>query len=171
MIRLNFYKLHEKVNLPKFGTKNSACFDLCFSSAGKTTISGYSPQNSKIDRDIVNDTIHIMPSERLLIPTGLIMDIPEGYSVRLYPRSGLSLKQGLILANSEGVIDSDYVEEVFMIITNTSSNGVTISDGDRICQGELVKSVEYCVWEINEKPIQKTDRKGGMGSTGVKTSA
>ena len=166
-MRLNFFKLHDDVILPKFATKNSACFDLCFSSAGKTFVRGYNRQNSEFVRGIVENHIHIMPGDRMLIPTGLIIDIPKDYSVRLHPRSGLSLKQGLVLANAEGVIDSDYVEEVFAIITNISDNGISIKSGDRICQGELIKSEDYVIMETKERPVQKTDRKGGMGSTGV----
>ena len=167
MMRLNFYKTHEDVTLPKFATKNSACFDLCFSAAGKTFAEGYNKNNAKFVRGFVEGHLHIMPGDRLLVPTGLIIDIPKDFSVRLHPRSGLSLKQGLVLANAEGVIDSDYVEEVFIILTNISDNGITIKSGDRICQGELVKSEEYVIMETKLKPEQKTDRSGGMGSTGV----
>jgi dUTP pyrophosphatase len=108
-----------------------------------------------------------MPGDRLMVPTGLIFDIPEGYSVRVHARSGLSLKQGLVLANSEGVIDSDYIEELFILVHNISDNGISIAHGDRIAQGELVVREAYTIGEISCHPGQKTDRVGGMGSTGV----
>ena len=103
-----------------------------------------------------------------MVPTGLILDIPIGYSVRLHPRSGLSLKQGLVLANAQGIIDSDYVEELFVLMYNMSDNVMTINNGDRICQGELIKTDKYTIEETLIQPKIKTDRKGGMGSTGVK---
>ena len=99
MNRLNIYKTHPDIVLPKFGTKQSACFDLSFQAAGKTTYSGYNSYNAPFTRDLVNGTIRIMPGDRILVPTGMIFDIPEGYSVRIHPRSGTSYKQGLILAN------------------------------------------------------------------------
>lgn len=167
MLRLNVYKTHPDIVLPKFGTKQAACFDLSFQAAGKTTYSGYNSYNAPFTRELVNGTIRIMPGDRILVPTGMIFDIPEGYSVRIHPRSGLSYKQGLILANLEAVIDSDYVQETFVLLTNRSDVDQTINNGDRIAQAELVKKEEYILWEINQAPAQKTDRDGGLGSTGV----
>jgi dUTP pyrophosphatase len=95
------------------------------------------------------------------------MDIPEGYSVRLHARSGTSLKQGLVLANAEGVIDSDYVEEVFIMLWNISGNAVTINNGDRIAQAELVKNEEYTIEQTPARPLPRTNRTGGFGSTGI----
>jgi dUTP pyrophosphatase len=112
-----------------------------------------------------------MPGDRILVPTGLIFDIPERYSVRIHPRSGLSLKQGLVLANLEAVIDSDYVQETFVLLANNSSVDQTINNGDRIAQAEMIKSEEYILWEIFDAPIQKTDRAGGLGSTGISVFA
>ena len=108
-----------------------------------------------------------MPGDRILVPTGLIFDIPTGYSVRIHPRSGLSYKQGLVLANLEAVIDSDYVQETFVLLYNRSEVDHTINNGDRIAQAEMVKREEYILWEIFDAPTQKTDREGGLGSTGV----
>ena len=167
MNRLNIYKTHPDIVLPKFATKQAACFDLSFQSAGKTTYSGYNSYNAPFTRDIVYGSIRIMPGDRILVPTGLIFDIPEGYSVRIHPRSGLSYKQGLILANLEAVIDSDYVQETFVLLTNRADVDQTINNGDRIAQAEMTKSEEYVLWEIFEAPTQKTDRDGGLGSTGV----
>ena len=85
----------------------------------------------------------------------------------LHARSGTSLKQGLVLANAEGVIDSDYVEEVFVILHNISGNAVTIENGDRIAQAELVSNIIYHVEETPARPLPKTSRIGGFGSTGI----
>lgn len=171
MNRLCIYRTHEDVALPKFATKGSACFDLIFHSAGKEEYKGYNKYNASFTRNINDGQIVLMPGDRILVPTGYIFDIPEGYSVRIHARSGLSLKQGLILANSEAVIDSDYVEETMVMLTNTSENPQTIKNGDRIAQAEMVKSEEYVLWEAKDRPVQKTERNGGLGSTGVSVFA
>ena len=167
MNRLSVYKTNPNIVLPAFATKQAACFDLSFQSAGKFEYSGYNGFNAPFTRVIHENKIVIMPGDRVMIPTGLIFDIPEGYSVRIHPRSGLSYKQGLILANLEAVIDSDYVHETYVLLTNQSENPISITNGDRIAQAELVKSEEYILWETFEAPTQKTDRVGGLGSTGV----
>ena len=76
-----------------------------------------------------------------MVPTGLIFDIPSNYSVRLHSRSGLSFKQGLVLANQEGIIDSDYVEPVFALMTNLTQVPIQIGNEQRIVQGELVEKL------------------------------
>jgi len=167
MVTLNVFKTHPDVNIPSFQTDQSACFDIAVNLAGKTTFSGYSKTNSKFTKDVYLDLIYVMPGDRILIPTGLIFDIPQGYSIRLHPRSGLSLKNGLVLANSEGVIDSDYTNETFILMTNISENSQHIKNHDRIAQAELVKNVPFTFAEISTAPSQKTDRIGGMGSTGT----
>jgi dUTP pyrophosphatase len=171
METLKFYKTHPETYSPIFATKQSACFDICFSSAGKSEYKGFSGQNAPITR-YFRDTrgFVIMPGDRMMVPTGLILDILEGYSVRVHARSGLSLKQGLVLVNAEGIIDSDYVEELFVLMTNISDNPISINNGDRISQGELVKVEQYVLEETSDKPATKTDRNGGMGSTGVKST-
>lgn len=169
MGKLEIFRTHSSIQLPSFATSQSACFDLAFNSAGKTSYRLYNKNNGHVERPFSNGRIHIMPGERVLIPTGLIMDIPEGYSVRVHARSGTSLKQGLILVNSEGIIDSDYIDEVFVLITNVSDNGQFINPGDRIAQAELVKQEQYEIIEKATKPFPKTTRNGGMGSTGVVT--
>lgn len=169
MSELKFFKTNENVAIPSFATKQSACFDIAFSREGKFLYKGFDRYNAPVQRHFSGNNLIIMPSDRIMVPTGLIMDIPTGYSVRIHARSGLSLTKGLVLVNSEGIIDSDYVEELFILLTNVSDNSATIISGDRIAQGELVKSLEYTVKETKKEPKIKTDRRGGMGSTGVKT--
>ena len=166
MTTLKLFRVHKDVTLPKHQTKGSACFDLSFQSAGKGKVFGYTSKNKNFER-LMSGTITVAPGDRVMVPTGLIMDIPEGYSVRLHARSGTSLKQGLVLANAEGVIDSDYVEEVMLLIHNISENPITVNSGDRIAQAELVKNEEYTIEETPARPFNKSDRRGGMGSTGV----
>ena len=167
MNRLNIYKTHPDIVLPKFATKQAACFDLSFQAAGKVEYLGYNAYNAPFSRVIHDNRIVIMPGDRILVPTGLIFDIPAGYSVRIHARSGLSYKQGLVLANQEAVIDSDYIQETFVLLTNSSESRVYVNGGDRVAQAEMVKVEEYILWETMEAPIQKTDRIGGLGSTGI----
>lgn len=169
MNRLGFFKTHPKILLPHFSTKQSACFDVAAQFAGKYQYKGYNAQNKEFTRQLHNNgtQICINPGDRIMVPTGYILDIPEGYSVRVHPRSGTSLKQGLILINGEGIIDSDYTDELFLLMYNASDNKYMINDGDRIAQGELVKLEEYVLWEAMSRPLKKSNRIGGMGSTGV----
>jgi dUTP pyrophosphatase len=168
--QLKIFKTHSGIVLPKFGTEQAACFDLAYQPHGKHEYVGYNVYNKTFSRPIKSDgLLTIMPGDRIMVPTGLIFDIPEGHSLRIHPRSGLSYKQGLVLANLEAVIDSDYVHETFVLLTNLSENPQTISVGDRIAQAELIEQLRYDIVETAEKPEQKTDRVGGLGSTGVAT--
>lgn len=170
MTTLKIYKTHPEVQLPKFATKQSACFDISYQAWGKGTYTGYNNVNANFERRIGagdEGVITITPGDRVMIPTGLILDIPEGYSVRLHPRSGLSLRHAVILANCEAVIDSDYFEELFLLIQNNSSVSVNIHHGERLAQAELVKDERYTIEETLVQPTQRTDRTGGLGSTGL----
>lgn len=168
MLNLKIYKTNAEVILPKFGTEQAACFDLAYQPYGKYEYKGFSAFNSAFTRPIKDKgVLVVMPGDRVMVPTGLIFDIPEGYSVRIHPRSGLSYKQGLVLANLEAVIDSDYVQETFVLLTNLSENPQSIMPGDRIAQAELVEQLKYEITETTTAPTQKTDRVGGLGSTGV----
>ena len=108
---LKIFKTHPDITLPRHQTSESACFDIAFQRAGKSTIRGYSNTNKPVER-LTDGSLTISPGDRMIVPTGLILDIPNGYSVRVHARSGLSVKQGLVLANAEGVIDSDYIDEI-----------------------------------------------------------
>jgi len=163
---LKFYKLNPNVKDPIFATEGSACFDIHASLIRGVKVKLYNSKNEVVRQRIMNEEFVIYPGDRVQIPTNLIFDIPDGWSVRIHPRSGLSFKRGLILVNQEGIIDSDYVEPVFILMTNISSTPQTIYNDDRICQGEMVSTPLYHLHEIKEKPEQKTDRDGGFGSTG-----
>ncbi len=88
--------------------------------------------------------------------------------MRLHTRSSISLKKGLIMTNGEGIIDSDYHHETFVMLYNASADTVYIEDNERVAQGELLENNFVDVWETFEKPEQTTERVGGFGSTGVK---
>ena len=171
---LKFYKTNEEAQLPTFATDKSACFDLYANLINGEEVQYYQaiatkvlPRRISFDINSNRSFIQLNDSERMLIPTGLIADIPEGFSVRLHSRSGLAFKQGVYLTNCEGIIDEDYVDPIFAMVTNISNVPVKIFGGDRICQGELVRCEKYTLNESDEPPSQKTDREGGFGSTGT----
>jgi dUTP pyrophosphatase len=121
------------------------------------------------------DTI-IYPGETKVVPVGLKVAIPIGYEIQVRPRSGLSYKTPLRIANSPGTIDSGYRDEVGIIITNTSprieesllEDAYLINKGDRIAQ-LVLKQVETIEWEeVDDITTVEGDRGGGFGSTGTK---
>lgn len=157
--------------VPKFATEGSACFDFVANFGGLDYLDSYSAGNQKTQHKIRPSTsgpvVILEPGDRVMIPTGLWFDLPEQTVLQIYARSGLSLKKGLVPANGVGVVDSDYVDEVFIIMTNTTRSPVVISDGDRIAQGMISYTTNVSLVSMNDKPSQKTDRSGGFGSTGV----
>ena len=167
---LLFYKLDSEVKDPVRATEGSACFDLHSFMPEDSLVRVYiNHQDEDIEireRKVVQGRVQINSTERMLVPTGLIFDIPMGYSVRLYPRSSLALKQGLTLANNVGIIDSDYVQPVYMMVYNISGYQQFVKNGERICQAELVREQPSVLMEVHERPENKTDRDGGFGSTG-----
>ena len=168
---LRYYKLNPEVKDPYRATSGSACFDLYSFLQEDSEVTVYRndfEETEKVTRAVRLKRVPINPKERILIPTGLILDIPKGYSVRLYPRSSLALKQGLTLANNVGIIDSDYVEPVFAMIFNMSGYVKYINHEERICQAELFKDQPHVLEEVLERPERKTERDGGFGSTGKK---
>tara|TARA_E500000318_G_C3516076_1_gene194387 strand:+ start:87 stop:599 length:513 start_codon:yes stop_codon:yes gene_type:complete len=163
---LFFYKLHDDVTLPSKATSEAACFDFhAYLTPGATL---KAEDNNLYESNVVTEdrSVRIGPLTRMLIPTGLIAEIPEGHSIRIYPRSGLSFKKGLALSNQVGVVDSDYVEEIFISLINLSNTPKKIIHNQRIAQGELVAHQWYRVRETVEKPESSSDRVGGFGSTG-----
>ena len=167
MLSLKYYKHNPKAKDPIFATSGSACFDLhaCFDDVNTYKVR-QDTLTREIEKPLRNGVLQIFTMERVLVPTGLIFDIPAGYSVRLHSRSGLAYKEGLYLTNCEGIIDHDYIEPVFAMMTNISQAPKSINNGDRICQAELVEKIQYDFIEIKKSPSQKTDRDGGFGSTG-----
>lgn len=168
--KLKYYKIHPQVQAPVYSTTDAACFDIFLCTFGVMSFEGYDDTGKKFSRLLTTDGgVTICPRERVLAPTGLIFDIPKEYSVRIHPRSGLSLKEGLTLANAEGVIDSDYMEETYVMLTNISTRNIVIPNLSRICQGELVRNNRATFEEVKTRPTRdNTNRKGGFGSTGTK---
>lgn len=131
--------------LPDYATKGSAGMDIMAS---------------------LSESIRISPLQRLMIPTGLFIELPGGYEAQVRPRSGLAIKHGITCLNSPGTIDSDYRGEVKIILINLSNEEHTIQPGDRIAQ-MIVHRVETVKWKP-VKIIATTKRnKGGFGHTGL----
>ena len=175
---LKVFKLNEHTQIPSFGTKASACFDIRVNlkgelDSGNTFVTAFTKQNQSINRKIETETdgrvfVELRPYERLIAPTGAIFDIPEGFSLKVHPRSGTSLKQGINLINQEAVIDADFVEELKLLLVNSSESYVKIYHDERYAQGELQVVIQTNFEEVTERPQQKTDRTGGLGHTGTK---
>ena len=113
----------------------------------------------------LDDPIQLKSLERALIPTGLYIELPEGYEAQIRPRSGLAVKQGLTCLNSPGTIDSDYRGEIKIVLINLSGADQVIHPGDRIAQ-MVVQKVEKISWQQVEE-LEETQRStGGFGHTG-----
>lgn len=109
--------------------------------------------------------IHLAPLERVLVPTGLFIELPIGLEAQVRPRSGLSIKKGLTLVNSPGTIDSDYRGEIKAILINLSNEPQTVEPGERIAQ-MVVARYERIEWAAADE-LSPTERgTGGFGSTG-----
>jgi dUTP pyrophosphatase len=114
--------------------------------------------------DLAED-VRLESLERRLIPTGLSIELPEGYEAQVRPRSGLALKQGLTCLNSPGTIDADYRGEVGVLLINLSKDPVTLKRGDRIAQLVVAPCVQAALIEVEN--LSGTARgEGGFGSTG-----
>lgn len=130
--------------LPEYATEYSAGLDL---------------------RADIQDDIILAPLQRILVPTGLYLELPKGYEAQIRPRSGLALKHGLTVLNSPGTIDADYRGEIRVILVNLSNESFTIKNGERICQMVIAAHAQVEWIEVNE--INETDRgTGGFGHTG-----
>jgi dUTP pyrophosphatase len=126
-----------------------------------------SPGSAGVDlRAAVEEDLTVRPGERVLVPTGLVLEIPPGFEGQVRPRSGLALEHGLTLANPPGTIDSDYRGEVRVILIHLGDAPVTVSRGDRVAQ-LVVARVEAVEWEEAQELEGSERGDGGFGSTGL----
>jgi len=130
--------------LPKYETIHSAGMDL----------------RANIDKDIV-----LKPLERALVPTGLFIELPEGYEAQVRPRSGLAIKKGVTVLNTPGTIDADYRGEVCVILVNLSNEDFIITDGERIAQ-MIISKHEHISWNQVDLLTSTERGAGGFGHTG-----
>lgn len=107
----------------------------------------------------------LQPLERALIPTGIFIELPEGYEVQVRPRSGLAVKQGITCLNTPGTIDADYRGEIKIILINLSAEEQVINPGDRIAQ-MVIQKVEKMLWKPVEELAITERNAGGFGHTG-----
>jgi dUTP pyrophosphatase len=113
----------------------------------------------------LDQPLTLKPLERSLVPTGIFIEIPEGYEAQVRPRSGLAIKNGLTCLNSPGTIDADYRGEIKIILINLSATEQILNPGDRIAQ-LVFQQVERCEW-IPVTELATTERdQGGFGHTG-----
>jgi dUTP pyrophosphatase len=132
--------------LPQYATSQSAGIDL---------------------RANLAEPVVLKPMERKLIPTGLFIELPEGYEAQIRPRSGLALKHGITVLNTPGTIDADYRGEIGVILINLSNEDFKIEHGERICQMVIARH-EQAEW-IQVEELNETERgAGGFGHTGKK---
>ncbi|MDH5720966.1 MAG: dUTP diphosphatase [Spirochaetia bacterium] len=146
-ISVKIAKLHSDVKIPERSSQEAACYDL---------------------RAHLSETILLKPMERRAVPTGLKVEIPEGYLLSVRPRSGLAIKEGITLINSPGTIDSDYRGEIKVLLVNLSDKPVEIKNDERIAQLILEKALGINWQEKTERELSHTIRgEGGFGSTGI----
>jgi len=167
---MKIYRMNENAELPTYATDGSACFDIkaCFKHGDRLkSFNNWNKEQAIAVKGVgtVRDAFQLPPGMRVLIPTGLIFDIPEKHVLKTFVRSSVALKKGCVLANGTGIIDSDYVEETFIILINQTDSLVTITNGERLAQGVIEKTLHTKISETKTKP-ESTTRDGGLGSTG-----
>ena len=125
------------------------------------------PLSAGLDiRANISQSITLSPLERAMVPTGLYVELPEGYEMQIRPRSGLAAKHGITVLNSPGTIDADYRGEIGVILVNLSDKPFVVNNGERICQ-MVVARYDRVAWELVET-LDETERgAGGFGHTGV----
>ena len=132
--------------LPAYATSQSAGMDL---------------------RANIESPVTLHPMERTLVPTGIRIELPEGYEAQVRPRSGLALKHGFTVLNTPGTIDSDYRGELKVLLVNLSNDDFVVNAGERVAQMVIARH-ETATWEEVEV-LDETERgEGGYGHTGVK---
>ena len=145
MIKILIKKLTKEVKLPNYKTVGSSGMDIVAN---------------------INNIITIQPGEKKLIPTGILIAIPNNYEVQIRPRSGLAIKNGISILNTPGTIDSDYRGEIKVVLINLGKDIFKIKNGDRIAQMVLCPIVKAKFEEVDKLPNSLRGR-GGFGSTGI----
>ena len=115
----------------------------------------------------IEESIELKSLERVLVPTGLFMELPVGVEAQIRPRSGLAFKNGITVLNTPGTIDADYRGEIKVLLVNLSNEPFTIEPGERIAQMVVAKH-EQVQWEEQNELSESERGVGGFGSTGVK---
>lgn len=111
--------------------------------------------------------VTLKPLQRILVPTGLFIELPAGFEAQIRPRSGLAYKHGITVLNSPGTIDADYRGEIKVLLVNISDQDFVIQDGERVAQMVIARH-EQILWRPVEELESSERDAGGFGSTGVK---
>jgi dUTP pyrophosphatase len=142
-MNIRIRRLHSHVVLPEYQTRGSAAFDLAASEA-----------------------VTVAPGEVRLVPTGLVIEVPQGMFLGIFARSSTPLKRGLMVANGVGIVDSDYCgprDEVKIAVVNVSAVTATVAAGDRVAQGVILPAPRVAWEEVSEL---MPESRGGFGATG-----
>jgi dUTP pyrophosphatase len=145
MISIRFCKVRAGAVVPAYATEHAAGMDL---------------------HAVLDAPLTLAPGERALVPTGLALEIPDGFEGQVRPRSGLALRQGIALVNAPGTIDADYRGEVGIIVINHGREAVTFTHGDRIAQLVIAPVTRVAFEETGELTATRRDA-GGFGHTGI----
>lgn len=175
-MKLKIKRLSDKVQLPKYAHDGDACFDLCVFMDeeflpmmvvdGKFLTFGEGDFSGKCDSSYSNVHVGISPNQTVVFHTGLKFETDKGYNMKVHVRSSTGIKKHLILSNCTGVIDTaTYRGEVLIALTNIGDDIADISNGERVAQAEIVKTLDVEIEEVSE--LSDTVRgEGGFGSTG-----
>jgi dUTP pyrophosphatase len=144
-MNIKIKKLHPGAVVPQYATAGAACFDLV----------------------CVNEVMITPGREHVALKTGLAFEIPEGYVMKVYSRSGHGFKNGIRLANGTGIIDSDYRGEVMVKMHNDGDTAVLVTSGERIAQA-MIEPIQQVSFELAEELSDTARGSGGLGSTGTK---
>ena len=139
-------RVNDSFPLPKYETNGSAGLDL---------------------RANIEESITLKPLERVLVKTGIFMELPVGFEAQVRPRSGLAYKKGITVLNAPGTIDADYRGEIGVILANLSNEDFVINNGERIAQLVIAKH-ERAEWQETSELSETSRGEGGFGSTGTK---
>lgn len=132
--------------LPEYATEHSAGMDL---------------------RADIKESITLEPQKRAMVPTGIYIELPEGFEAQIRPRSGLAAKHGISLVNTPGTIDADYRGEIKVIMVNLSDTPFVLNPGERIAQ-MVIARYERIKWNLVDELTESERGEGGFGSTGKK---
>jgi dUTP pyrophosphatase len=144
MINCKVKRANPSINLPAYKSVGAAGLD----------VEAYLPEGDRM----------LVGRGRMLVPTGLFMEIPEGYEVQVRPRSGLALQAGVTVLNAPGTIDSDFRGELMVMLYNTTDLPFLVKHGERIAQLVPAKVEQFCFVDAEELSITERNE-GGFGST------
>jgi dUTP pyrophosphatase len=144
-MNIGIKRLNDKAIFPEYQTEHAAAMDI---------------------HACLEEAMTIEPMQRVMIPTGLAVEVPNGYEMQIRARSGLGLKNGITMVNGVGTIDADYRGELFVGVINLGQEAFVVEPGMRIAQA-LVAKVERVIWQEVETLTETGRGTGGFGSTGI----